>query len=172
MDKFEKVRGDDPSEGKASTAQDEVKNMRRLTTNNLAIAALYYSSVENKWKQGMLKEVCEPVTVWHTEQNRRLRSVGECKAWTLEQAKGGWLTHIIGIFKKLADYDALTEAGLTRDLATGWLKKGCHVGDVGMYHDHAASYCRLVSSLVFYRIRPFVLFMFKNHIKHALSGSC
>ena len=148
------MQGQDPNTEKSTTARDEVKNMRRLTTNNLAIAALFYSSVENKWKQAMLKHVCEPVTRWHAEQNRRLRSCGEAKDFELEQARGGGgLKHITEIFKTLSDFDALTEAGLTRDIDQKWLKKGCHEGDVGMYHDHATTYGRLALSLAYYRIR-------------------
>ena len=159
LKKFDSVEGSDPNEGKATTARDEVKNMRTFTTNNLAIAALYYLSVENKWKQGMLKHVCDPVTRWHTDQNKRLRSVQDTRDFELQQSKGGWLSHIIDIVKKLHNFASLTDSGLTRDIEPHWFKKGNHEGDVGMLRDHATTYARLVLSLVYYRIRS-VFFRF------------
>ena len=162
LDKYSKVQGSAPDQGKVSTARDEVKNLRRITTNNLAIAALYYSSKENKFKQAMLKHVCEPVGRWHTEQNKRLRSVTETRDYELQHSCGGWLVHIIDIFKKLRDYDALTECGLTKDLHPSWLQKGAHEGDVGLLHDHATTYGRLALSLVFLRIRHYVCVLFSE----------
>ena len=80
LDKLDEVKGDAPCvNDKTTTKHDEVTQMRKLTTNNLSIACLYYSSIENKWRQGMIANVCGRVLGWHIDQNKNV--VAHLQLW-------------------------------------------------------------------------------------------
>jgi len=137
-----------------STARDEVAKLRRHTVNNLAIATLYYANFENRAKQRVIKEVCAPVLTWHTEQNRKLRSVGETLEWEVDQQRGGWLTHIRDIFGKLSDTSSLDAVGLVAPLSPSFLKGTSLDSGEAMFMNQVASlYGDMVVCLAGFRVR-------------------
>jgi hypothetical protein len=141
-------------QAKQSTARDEVAKLRRHTVNNLAIATLYYANFENRAKQKVIKEVCAPVLEWHTEQNRKLRSVGEALEWEVGQQRGGWLKHIQSILGKLSDTNSLEAVGLVVPLTTSYLVYNSLNSGEAMFMNQVASlYGDMVVSLAGFRVR-------------------
>ena len=160
-------------QAKQSTARDEVAKLRRHTVNNLAIATLYYANFENRAKQKVIKEVCAPVLEWHTEQNRKLRSVGEALEWEVSQQQGSWLKHIVNILGKLSDTDSLEAVGLVVPLTTSFLI--CNSLDSGeaMFMNQIASlYGDMVVSLAGFRVRTKMLLMQAMFAKVLVSNGC
>ena len=70
-------QADTPNVGKGTTQRDEAKQARHVSTNNLAIATVYYADLENRFKQAMLRDIAMPIYKWHTVQNKKLRSTEE-----------------------------------------------------------------------------------------------
>ena len=141
-------------QAKQSTARDEVAKLRRHTVNNLAIATLYYANFENRAKQRVIKEVCAPVLEWHTEQNRKLRSVAEALEWEVSQQRGGWLKHIGDVLGKLSGTGSLEAVGLVVPLATGFLIcNSLDSGDAMFMNQVASLYGDMVVPLAGFRVR-------------------
>ena len=100
--------------------------------------------------------MCAPVLEWHTEQNRKLRSVGEALEWEVSQQQGSWLKHVENILGKLIDTgsDSLEAVGLVVPLTASFLI--CNSLDSGeaMFMNQIASlYGDMVVSLAGFRVR-------------------
>ena len=156
---FDKVDDAKHGEGpainqKITTSRDEVGNLRKITSNNLSLACIYYSSIENKWRQAMIAHVCDPVLGWHIDQNKRLRSTHATLEYTTSFLNGHWLLHLRRIMDKMHCFQALEDCGMTRDLKPSYLKKTQHEADLELLRDLATTFGRFVKALVYARIRP------------------
>ena len=147
--------------------------MRKLTTNNLSIACLYYSSIENKWRQAMIAHVCDPVLTWYVNQNKTNRSCHGTLEYLQKHVRGGWLCHIRRIMDVMKYHKALQDCGMTMDLTPVFLRKGNHEADCGVCGEQATTFGRLVAALTYARIRfLFNVLWVVNSIMNVLLGSC
>ena len=53
-----------------------------------------------------------PLNDYHTEQNKRLRSVPECRSWLQEQVSGKYMSHAMDFINILGDEASLMDVGL------------------------------------------------------------
>lgn len=148
------VKGSAPNMGRTTTQRDEVRNMRQLTTNNLAIATLFYANYENKTKQLVIATAARPIFDWHVKQNKAIRSTQECAAFTLRQLRGDWLEPLRSLFKQTMSTEALEQVGVVQPLTASFMKQySADHGDIAWMDEVSTMLGNLCTSLVACRAR-------------------
>ena len=85
----------------------DAQNLKGCCQNSVAIATMFLSAATHKRTLQVLVTTSAPADEWHSESNKRCRSVEGNSDWLFEQQNGGFFKHLIAVIGVMSDQDVL-----------------------------------------------------------------
>ena len=95
---------------------NDLGQLRKLCDNGLHMAVVVYSNMENLLRMRIINTMTRPVSQWHSEQNRRLRTVGGASTWLMEQCSGAFFDTVLESLSLLSNHEGLEDMGFALKL--------------------------------------------------------
>ena len=90
---------------------NELKQLRTVCDNGLHMAVVVYSNMENLFRMRIIDTMTVPISEWHSEQNKRLRTVEGASSWMIEQCAGAFFDTLVRSLSLLSNPVALEQMG-------------------------------------------------------------
>lgn len=133
--------------------QDPVARLRASCRGNLHVAAIILGEPRHQMLCRAMFLLSSKVMEWYSEQSKRLRSVGETRAWLMQQAVGGLLAPLRETVKLLSDATILGRCGMGEEELGDLSRLDANHVEVAKHGDAADMMGKWVLKLLSHRVR-------------------